>query len=71
MAEDWITIFSSTLAVQVDLIKALLEENQIATVVVNKQDSMQPFLNANIEILLMVQGDEVIRAKRLLENHPI
>ncbi|MGD1846154.1 MAG: putative signal transducing protein [Salibacteraceae bacterium] len=68
MSQAWIPVFSSTLKVEIDIFSAFLQEHNIATVVVNKQDSMQHFLNTNLEVQLMVPADQVIRAKRLLEQ---
>ena len=39
MEKNWINIFSSTNPIKVEIIKQMLEENNIIAVVISKQDS--------------------------------
>jgi len=39
MEKNWINIFSSANPIEVEIIKQMLEENKITSVMLNKQDS--------------------------------
>jgi hypothetical protein len=62
MAESWVMIYSCNEANKAEIIKSLLEDEEINVVVINKMDSMQLYLsNAAIEI--HVQQNDVVQAK--------
>lgn len=63
MEKGWVLILSST-SLQVDLMCALLREQGVNAVVINKQDSSYMFGESE----LYVQQDEVIRAKTILNE---
>jgi hypothetical protein len=67
MHSDWTKVFSSQYIHQVEIIKALLEDNDIESVIMNKQDSSYFFG----EIDLYVSNDEIIRAKQIIDNNEI
>lgn len=63
MLKDWVKVYSSQYSYKVEIIKALLEENEIESVIMNKKDSS--YLFGDIE--LYVQNTEVIKAKQIIE----
>jgi len=48
--------------------KAILEGESIGTVIVNKQDSMNPCMNTSLLIELFVNTDFVVRALRIINS---
>lgn len=67
MAVDWIKIFNTELNHMGEIVKAILEEENIKSIDINKKDSMHTHL-FNGEIEIYVKPDDVIRAKRLIEK---
>jgi hypothetical protein len=67
MKSNWIKIHSSDRSHEVELIKAFLLNNDIKSFSINKTDSMHTCLT-NGEIELFVDGNDVIKAKKLLAN---
>jgi len=68
MERDWIPVFQSTDAFQVDVLKALLTENGIDCVIYNQQDSMYISVNSMKVVQLMVRADDGLKAKHLIEE---
>jgi translation elongation factor EF-G len=67
MAEGWVMIYSCNEANKAEIIKSLLEDEEINVVVINKMDSMQLYLsNAAIEI--HVQQNDVVQAKYIISK---
>lgn len=62
MDAKWTKIYSSTLLYKVDILKGLLAENNIQSVIVNKRDSV--YLIGEIE--LFVNVEDAFRAKQIL-----
>ena len=62
MDAKWTKIYSSTLLYKVDILKGLLAENNIQSVIVNKKDSV--YLIGEIE--LFVNVEDAFRAKQIL-----
>ncbi len=62
---NWIKIASSKEAYQIELLKGMLEENNIIAVSVNKKDSSYLAFG---EIELFVESKDVIQAKDLIKN---
>ena len=62
--EDWRQIFSTGQLYMAEMIKSILEDNNLNVVLLNKQDSF--YLFGDIE--LYVKPDDVIRAKFLIKN---
>ncbi|MCK5839416.1 MAG: DUF2007 domain-containing protein [Bacteroidales bacterium] len=62
MDTKWTKIYSSTLLYKVDILKGLLAENNIQSVIVNKKDSV--YLIGEIE--LFVNVEDAFRAKQIL-----
>jgi hypothetical protein len=65
LKKSWVKIYQTTELHKVELIKAMLEENEIPNVVLNKQDSS--YLSFG-EIELFVQQEDAISALHLIEN---
>ena len=64
MYNNWIKIASSKQAYQIELLKGMLEENNIIAVTVNKKDSSYLAFG---EIELFVESKDVIQAKNLIK----
>ncbi|MBL0047794.1 MAG: DUF2007 domain-containing protein [Bacteroidetes bacterium] len=65
MDENWVKVFSSSFLAQAEINKAMLIENDVAAVVLNKLDSSYlAFGQAEI----YVHPDNELRAKQLLEQ---
>ena len=64
MYNNWIKIASSKQAYQIELLKGMLEENNIIAVSVNKKDSSYLAFG---EIELFVESKDVIQAKNLIK----
>jgi hypothetical protein len=64
MDKNWTKIFSGSSDYNAELIKGMLNENDIEAIIINKQDSAYHFG----EIELYVKVDQVMEAKRLLNQ---
>lgn len=64
MGKDWKLIYSTGIPYKAEIVKDLLEDNNIEAVLLNKQDSLYHF--GDVEIY--VRPDEVIRAKYLIKD---
>ena len=65
MDENWVLLKTTTDDFTAEVIKGMLEENQIETVVMNKRDS--EFLMGDVE--LYVQNTDFEKANQLLAEH--
>jgi hypothetical protein len=66
MEKNWVKIFSSDKIYSVRLIQAMLEQEEIEAVEMNKQDSSYSVLGV---VELYVQASHVVRAKYLIEKN--
>ncbi|MBP3944208.1 DUF2007 domain-containing protein [Sphingobacteriaceae bacterium WQ 2009] len=64
MEKNWIKIATYSNALEVEIVRQMLEVNEIAAVVINKQDSS--YLFGKIE--LYVAEQDVLTAKQLIEQ---
>ena len=64
MEEDWKCIYRSAKVFEIEVIKGMLEENGITSVIVNKQDSSYLFGEAE----LYVETEYVLQAKHLISK---
>ena len=64
MDEQWEVIFCCTTAYQAEILKAILEENEIPSFVINKKDSS--YLFGDIEVY--VQRNDVLIAKQIVNQ---
>ena len=65
MDKNWTKIFSSTQLYKVEIIKGLLEENNIVSVIVDQQDSAYLFG----EIDLYVKVKDAFNAAQIISKH--
>lgn len=63
MGKDWVKIFASVDVQLVEIMRSLLDENSIISVVLNQKDSMY---NAFGDVELYVHRDFVVQAKHLI-----
>jgi len=63
--KNWTKIFSSTQLYKVEIIKGLLEENNIVSVIVDQQDSAYLFG----EIDLYVKVKDAFNAAQIISKH--
>ncbi|MFA6403798.1 MAG: DUF2007 domain-containing protein [Salinivirgaceae bacterium] len=64
MESNWIIIFTTGKLYLAEMAKAILEDNDIEVIVMNKQDSF--YLIGDIEVY--VKPEDVIRAKFLIKD---
>ena len=65
MDSNWAIIFSTGLPYKIEILKGILEENDIDSVIINKQDSSYHFG----ELELYVKAEDVVKAKRIISAH--
>ena len=65
MSKKWEKVYSALSLQQVEIMRIMLEQNDIPAVVINKQDSMYVMIG---EVELHVQKDNVMRAINLIEK---
>ncbi len=62
--EKWEYLFGSRFLYKAEILKSLLEENDILAVIINKQDSA--YLFGDIEVF--VKLDDMLKAKHILQR---
>ena len=62
MEKDWVKIYSSTMVNDIEIVKAVLADNAINAIVINKKDSS--YLFGEIEVY--VNNNDVLRAKQII-----
>lgn len=68
MEANWECIYTSAYLHTAELFKAILEENNILSIIINNQDSFYKTIGV---VELYVEHDNVIAAKRIInENNP-
>lgn len=67
MEESWQIIYSSTFLHKVEIVKAVLDDFEIESVVVNKKDSLYLFG----EIELFVHADNVLKARLIINREEL
>lgn len=67
MEDHWHLVYSSTYLHQVEIVKAVLMDFEIESVVVNKKDSFYLFG----EIELYVQQDDVLKASQIINREEL
>lgn len=65
MNENWKIVFETTFTPKAELVKSLLEENNIEVILLNQKDSS--YLTFG-EVKILVRNEQVVIAKSLLEN---
>ncbi len=57
MNEDWVKVYSTTMAHQAEIVRAVMEDHDIESMIVNKTDSSYPGLVGNIEVYVMEKNE--------------
>lgn len=70
MSQQWVKVFSTEVSYIIEIAQAVLQQNDIESVILNKRDSVQTHL-VNGEIELYVKNDKVILAKDRLSKMDI
>ena len=65
MEKEWLIIYTTSFAPQAEIIKGMLLENEIESVIISKQDSSYISFG---EVELYVHQDDVIKAKHLINT---
>lgn len=68
MEKNWVILTESFDLFEIDVYKALLEENEIPCIIMDNQDSMNKFLNNTTSIKLYVNRNDIMRANQLIEQ---
>lgn len=64
MDEQWEVVYICTAEYQAEIIRAILEENEIQSVIINKKDSFYHFG----EIEVCVKREDVLKAMNIINN---
>lgn len=65
---DWVMVYTSTLPHKVNIVKAVLEDNQIKSFEVNKKDSSYTFMG---EVDLFVHRNDEVLSRFLIKTHDL
>ena len=65
MEENWVSVFTTDQLYLADIVKQVLLENNIVSVVINKMDSSYAMFG---EVEVYVDRDNVIKAKLIIES---
>jgi hypothetical protein len=65
---DWVLVYTSTLPHKVNIVQAVLEDNQIKSFEVNKKDSAYTFIG---DIDLYVHRDDEVLSRFLIKTHDL
>lgn len=68
MNNDWVKIYSSVEIHKVEIVKAVLEDNDITAFMINKKDSSYIIIG---EIELFVKPDDEILSKIIINKHKL
>ncbi|PCJ81148.1 MAG: hypothetical protein COA57_14525 [Flavobacteriales bacterium] len=71
MNANWAIVYFSTSLHKITLVKSLLEGSEIDAIILNKQNSVYPSLNFEVNIELFVHSDNVIKAKHLIKKNQL
>jgi hypothetical protein len=66
--EGWQKVYASNQLHKVEIVKAVLKDHEIETVIVDKRDSSYIFLG---EIEVFVPGQDIILAKIIIEQNDL
>jgi len=65
MKKDWVKVYSHSQLYNVELVKAVLKDNGIESVVINKKDRAYLFGEAELYTL----ADDALKAKHIISKH--
>jgi len=66
MEKDWQLLYSTNIIHEAELIKNLLEHNDIDSIIMNKKDSFYVSVG---DVEVYVQRDDLIKAKFVIDNN--
>ncbi len=64
MEKDWVVVYSTNQLYQAEILKEVLSDHNIESIIINKQDSTYKF--GDVE--LYVKRDHILKAKMLVEE---
>jgi hypothetical protein len=65
MKDNWVKIFESKQSIQAEIVRETLEQNEIAAIIVNRQDSLYPVFGM-FEVHVPFEGQA--KAQNILNN---
>lgn len=65
---DWVMVYASSLPYKINIVKAVLEDNQIKSFEVNKKDSSYTFIG---DIDLFVHRNDEVLSRFLIKTHEL
>jgi predicted transcriptional regulator len=65
MEKDWVKIFSTSDVVKADLVKDLLDNNDIPAVVLNKKETLTVIIG---EVEVYVEREDAVKAVNLIKS---
>ncbi len=65
---DWVMVYTSSLPHKVNIVKAVLEDNQIKSFEVNRKDSSYTFMG---EVDLFVHQNDEVLSRFLIKTHDL
>lgn len=69
--ENWVLVFRSTSEYEVDIVKAMLADNNVTSELINSHDHALDSLNHNKEIGLYVHKTDLDRAAKLIKDSEV
>lgn len=69
MDKNWVIIYSSYNSNELEILRSFLIDNDIESIILNKQDSMYVNLNTVSPVELYVHKNNFIKAKYLIDKH--
>jgi Putative prokaryotic signal transducing protein len=63
--QNWIKVFENGMQIRAEIVKGVLEENEIQAVVLNKKETIYQIFG-NYEVL--VKRDDAMKATKLIQN---
>jgi len=64
MEKDWIVAYSTNQIYQAEILKEVLSDHDIESIIINKQDSVYKF--GDVEVY--VKRDQILKAKKLVQE---
>ncbi|MBW1765380.1 MAG: DUF2007 domain-containing protein [Deltaproteobacteria bacterium] len=64
MEKDWVVAYSTNQIYQAEILKEVLSDHDIESIIINKQDSVYKF--GDVEVY--VKRDQILKAKKLVQE---
>ncbi len=68
MEKDWVHIYTSSIEHQAQIVQAVLADNEIKAVLMNKKDSAYTMIG---DVELYVNSNDVLRAKHIIKENEL